>query len=83
MQKGTKTLLWVVGLAAAGYGTWWMVKNLHVTPRQKSIVKIVGERYNAFETAFLKAWGEASEANQATFVYNSKTYDTTTGRVAK
>lgn len=78
-----KTLVWAVVIGGAGYGIWWMVKNMHVTPREKSILNIVAQKYDGFEQGFLKAWGDAVKSNQSEFTYNGKVYLSEGGRAKK
>jgi hypothetical protein len=78
-----KTLLWVAILGGAGYGIWWMVKNMHVTPRQKSILDIEEKSYSGLEDAYLKAWGDAVKAGKPDFTYNGKVYNSVGGSVKR
>lgn len=83
MQKGTKTIVWVGGIAVAAYAVWYMIKNMHVSPRQKSILNIEEKTYVGFEDAFLKAWGNAVKAGSPEFTYNGKVYISEGGRAKK
>lgn len=75
-----KQLLWVALGGVAVYGAWYMIKYMHVTPREKSILDIVGSRYANMEDGYLKARGDATKMKALEFIYNGKTYITETGK---
>lgn len=83
MQKGTKTIVWVGGIAVAAYAVWYMIKNMHVSPRQKSIAIVAEKNYLGFEDAFLKEWSKAVKSGQPEFTYNGKVYISDGGRAKK
>jgi hypothetical protein len=78
-----KQLLWIALGGVAVYGAWYMIKYMHVTPKEKNILDIVGMRYANFEDAFLKAWAEATKSGVPEFTYNGKTYLTENGRAKR
>ena len=79
MQKGTNTIIWVGGVALLGYAAWYMVKNMHVTPRQKSILGIAEKKYEGMEDEYLKEWAKAAKIGQSEFSYKGKVYLTDGG----
>jgi len=83
IKMNQKTLVWVAILGGAGYGIWWMVKNMHVTPREKNILTIFGGNFDGFQDEFLKAWAGAKKANSPEFTFNGKVYLTDGGRAKK
>ena len=83
MQKGTNTFIWIGGIALAGYAVWYMIKNMHLTPRQKSILNIEENSYLGFEDAFLKAWGNAVKLGSSEFTYNGKIYMSDGGKAKR
>lgn len=80
MDKGTKTIIWVGVYGAIAYLVYWSIKRMHVSPKEKDILAIATDRYKGFEDAFLKAWAEAKKSSIAEFVYNGKTYISSTGK---
>jgi hypothetical protein len=78
-----KTILWIGVIGVSAYGIWWMVKNMHVTPREKAILEIQADKFKGFEDTFLKAWADAKKKMMDEFSYNGKTYFTKTGTAKK
>lgn len=75
-----KTLLYMtLGLGAA-FGLYWVVKNMHLSPKQKQILIIMEKDYANLEDGFVKAWSDAVMSNSGSFTYNNKTYNSTTGK---
>jgi hypothetical protein len=83
MTKNTKTIVWIGIYGVVAYGIYYMVKNMHVTPRQKSILAIEENTYKGLEDAFLKAWGNATKLGQSEFTYLGKVYMTKGGKAKK
>jgi hypothetical protein len=79
----TKTIVWVGVYGVVAYGIYYMVKNIHVTPREKNIITIFGSNYSGFEDGYLKAWAKAKKSNALDFTYNGKVYLTEGGKVKK
>jgi hypothetical protein len=79
----TKTIVWVGVYGVVAYGIYYMVKNMHVTPREKNIITIFGSNYKGFEDNFLKEWAKAKRRNASEFTYNGKVYLTEGGRAKK
>jgi len=83
MNQGFKTLLWLVGLGAAGFVILKYAKKMYLTPRERAILDIELTKYSGFEEPFLVAWSEAKKQNQADFQFQNKIYLTATGRAKK
>lgn len=83
MQKGTKTLIWIGVYGVVAYGIYWMVKNMHVTPRQKNIMLIKQSDFEGFDDGYIKAWADAVKSKQGEFTYQGKVYLTSNGRTKK
>lgn len=79
----TKTIVWVGIYGVIGYGVYYMVKNMHVTPREKNIITIFGSKYSGLEDNYLKAWAKAKKSNASEFTYNDKVYLTESGKAKK
>ena len=83
MSKNTKTIVWIGVYGVVAYGIYYMVKNMHVTPRQKSILAIEENKYKGLDDGYLKACGNATKLGQSEFTYLGKVYLTNGGKAKK
>jgi hypothetical protein len=83
MNKSTKTILWVGIYGVVAYGIYYMIKNMHVTRREKNILIISQDNYKGFDDAYLKSWANAIKSNLSEFTYQGKVYLSNSGKVKK
>ena len=79
----TKTIVWVGIYGVIAYGIYYMVKNMHITSREKSVLAILGRNYSGMEDGFLKEWAKGIKMGETEFSYKGKVYLTEGGRAKK
>lgn len=79
----TKTIVWVGIYGVVAYGIYYMVKNMHITKREKSVLAILSRSYQGFDDAFLKEWANGIKMGESEFSYKGKVYLTDGGRAKK
>ena len=82
-----KTIFYVGLYAVAAYGAYYLYNNT-----KKAYARIILDKgmagggqakLLAFDKGYLKAWAMSAKANQATFLYEGKTYNTKGGMLPK
>lgn len=82
MTKNIKGVITVLVVAAAAFAAW------HFTHQNaKSYARLIAKNTSAtyltlltFDEGYLKSWASAIKKSSQTFIYNSETYDTLTGK---
>lgn len=86
MNKTTKGILVVVGVAAAAFGVWYFLADKKKR-YAKMIIKMNGASSYAklltFSEEYLKDWARAIHKGQETFESGGKTYNTMGGSTVK
>jgi len=84
MNNTTKTIVWIGIYGVVAYGIYYMVKNMHISPRQKSVLTILDYKtYDGFEDEFLKEWAKGIKDKKSEFIYKGRIYLTDGGRAKK